>query len=127
MKTLLAPVILALAACQSGPPTADELSRADYGTPIAQEEAEAKATDWLGTVLKDPDSLRAEWEPIEKGWQRDFGGDLYFGYRLAASINARNSFGGYVGAQPYVFMFFNGALAHVWKPTDGGMFMTKVK
>jgi hypothetical protein len=127
VRTLLAPVLLAIAACQTGPPTAKELLAADYGSPITQEEAEAKAGAWLGTVLKDPDSLRASWEPVEKGWQRDFGGDLYFGYRMAAGINAKNGFGGYTGAKAYVFMFFNGALAHAWKPTDGGMFMTKVK
>lgn len=126
-QTFLAPFLLCLAACQTGPPTADELAAADYGTPITQEDAEAKATTWLGTVLKDPDSLRADWEPVQMGWQRDFGGDLYFGYRLGGNINAKNSFGGYVGAQPYVFMFFNGALAHAWKPTEGGMFMTKMK
>ena len=119
--------MLVLAACQTGPPTEEELASADYGTPITQEDAEARATSWLGTYLRDPESLRAHWEPVVKGWQRDFGGQLYFGYRMVGSINAKNGFGGYVGAEPFVFLFHNGALAHVWKPTDGGMFMTRVK
>ena len=126
-QVALAFLLTIASACASGPPKADELARADYGSPIVQQDAETKATAWLGTALRDPDSLRASWEPVKQGWQRDFGGDLYFGYRMAGRVNAKNGFGGYAGAQQYVFMFFNGNLAHVWKPTDGGMFMTKVK
>ena len=126
-RTLLAPALLAVASCQTGPPTTDELAHANYGSPISQEDAQAKATAWLQATLKDPDSMRAEWSPVKQGWQRETLGDLHFGYRMAASVNAKNSFGGYVGARPYVFMFSNGALAHVWAATDGRGFMSKVK
>lgn len=118
---------LAAASCQTGPPTTDELAHADYGSPISQEDAQAKATAWLGVVLKDPDSLRADWGPVQQGWQREPLGDLYFGYRMAATVNAKNSFGGYVGARPYIFLFFDGTLAHAWGATDGRGIMAKVK
>jgi len=39
---------------------------------------------------------------------------------MEASINAKNSFGGYVGFKPYVFMFKNGDLEHVWGQQELG-------
>ena len=126
-RTLLAPALLAVASCQTGPPTTDELAHADYGSPISQEDAQAKATAWLQATLKDPDSMRAEWSPVKQGWQRETLGDLHFGYRMAASVNAKNSFGGYVGARPYVFLLLDGTLVHVWAETGSHGFMSKVK
>jgi len=118
MHKILAPVLLVFAAACQSAPTREQLASADYGTPIAQDEAEARATAWLQSVLKDPDSLRASWGRVEPGWQRDglFGGILY-GYRLTGDINARNSFGGYTGSKGYIFMFRDGILVHAWKLT----------
>ena len=114
MKKLLLAAMLC-ASC-SIMPTKAQLAAADYGTPIAQEVAETKATAWLQTALKDPDSLRASWGPIKQGWQRDnlFGKAVY-GYRLTGDINARNGFGGYTGAQGYIFMFRDGTLVGAWQ------------
>lgn len=124
--TLLSILPLVLATGCASAPTAAELEQADYGSPITQEDAEAQATAWLQSVLRDPESLRVSWDPLLKGWRNHFG-ETYFGYRLPATVNAKNGFGGYSGAEPYEFMFFNGRLAHVWKPSDGGYFMQKVK
>ncbi len=108
---------LFLVGCASGPPTAEEFAKADYGTPITQQAAQDKAQSWLKGVLKDPSSAQYDWGTVQSGWARKApieGGKLIWGYRLEAKINARNSFGGYNGYKPYVFMFKNGELDGVW-------------
>ncbi len=106
-----------LIGCAASPPTAEQLSQADYGTPISQPEAEQQAKAWLKLHLKDPGSAQYDWGEVTKGWARHApidGGKLLFGYNLTAQINAKNSFGGYNGYKPYQFYFFNGQLMHVW-------------
>lgn len=119
MRTILAAACLALAlsACKMGPPTEEERAAADYGAPITQEDAEAQANGWLDRHLKDPDSAQAEWGPVSQGWAREpvfDGGDLMFGYSLEGMVNAKNSFGGYVGAKPYSFLFRDGQMIAIF-------------
>jgi len=106
-----------LVGCASGPPTAEELAAADYGTPVSQEDAEAAANAWLEGHLKDPLSAQKRWKPVYQGWLREapiHGGSFRFGYRLDGEINARNSFGGYTGFKPYTFMFHNGTIVSIY-------------
>lgn len=106
-----------LTGCAAGPPTAEQLANADYGASISQAEAEAKATEWLRGTLKDPASAQIEWSPVQQGWIRKApieGGRLVFGYSLNAQINAKNSFGGYNGFKPYIFLFRDRELLHVY-------------
>ena len=121
MKRLLVAVSFLMSAllvgCASGPPTADELAKADYGSPISQQEAQSKAQSFIEGVLKDPSSAQYKWGTVGQGWARSApieGGKLTFGYKLDAQINAKNSFGGYNGYKPYMFMFKNGSLEGVW-------------
>lgn len=109
--------LLLLSACASGPPTREELSSADYGSPISQQDAEAQAEQFLRGYLKDPDSAIYEWNPVGRGWVREapiYGGGLKFGYILRGNVNARNSFGGYTGFKPYEFAFYNGNIISVY-------------
>ncbi len=122
-----------LAGCAGGPPTAEQIAAADYGSPISQADAQAKATSYLKTTLKDPSSAQIDWDKVDKGWMRDAaiqGGQLYYGYKLDANVNAKNSFGGYVGYRKYMFLFQNGNLAHVYGEDvlEGGTkYMAKLK
>ena len=133
MKALVLASLLCIAAsCKSGPPTAEELANADYGNPISQEDAESLAEGWLNQYLKDPMSAQIQWQPVSPGWFRDApiaGGGLNWGYKLDGSVNAKNSFGGYVGARPYYFMFYNGVLKHVYgqKDLDGMPYVGKLQ
>jgi hypothetical protein len=98
-------------------PTAKELAKAEYGSPISQQDAEAKAIEYLKQRLKDPDSAKIEWGAVQQGWMREApinGNQLRFGYILTANINAKNSFGGYIGYRPYQFVFFNGVIVSVY-------------
>lgn len=47
-------------------------------------------------TLKDPDSAKFEWTKVPKNWS----GKTAIDY--CATLNAKNSFGGYVGFQPYI-------------------------
>ena len=109
--------MLLLSSCSFGPPTLENLSSADYGSPISQQDAEAQAQQFLRRYLKDPDSASYEWNPVYRGWMREapiHGGGLKFGYILDGNINAKNSFGGYTGLKPYKFVFYNGNIVSVY-------------
>jgi len=120
---LLMFVILVTAGCASGPPTQQELAKADYGTAISQEDAQRAANEFLKRVLKDPDSARIDWSPITSGWIREaplHGGGVLFGYVLNASFNAKNSYGAFIGYKPYMFLFYNGIIKSVYAQQELG-------
>lgn len=85
----------------------------ENGPSITQEDAEAKAKDFLGGVLKDPYSAVYSWKPVYAGWWKDGlfnGGKKHVGWVLEGTVNSKNSYGGFVGNTPTVFVFHDGAL-----------------
>lgn len=121
MKHLLAAAAMVLTAgtmtACARMPTQDELSHLNYGQPVSQESAESQAKEYLSRRLKDPYSAVYEWQRVDTGWVKAppiLGGGIDAGWVLKGTVNAKNSFGGYVGAKPYQFMFSNGYLTHVW-------------
>ncbi len=119
----IALALLVISGCAGGPPTQEELTKADYGTPISQEDAQSQALEFLKRVLKDPDSAKIDWSPVSSGWWREApidGGGLKFGYILNANINGKNSYGAYIGYKPYRFMFFNGTLTSAYAEQELG-------
>jgi len=107
------------------------LASADYGNPIAQEGAQKLATEFLSNRLKDPLSAQYQWGVVYKGWIRNapiHGAGLVFGYVLDVSVNAKNSFGGYVGFKQYRFVFYNGSIKTVYGPKEisGSPYMGKI-
>jgi hypothetical protein len=134
MKKLALGAILTLAvegltAC-ARMPTQQELAGLNYGPPVAQADAEAKARDYLATHLKDPYSAVYTWQPVDSGWVKApplLGGGIDAGWVLKGTVNAKNSFGGYVGARPYQFMFYGGRLVHVWTAdSDAGVLVKQM-
>ncbi|MCD1609850.1 MULTISPECIES: hypothetical protein [Stutzerimonas] len=120
---LLAGVFGVLAGC-AAPPTQQEIAAADYGMPIEQAEAEEKAKEVFSRTLKDPYSAQYAFGKIYKGYSLTAplqGRKASYGYMLDVMVNAKNSYGGYVGAKPYRFMFRNGRLVEGWRISDGGM------
>ena len=133
-SSVLAPAALAEGAVSDTPDckyahcyttTAAERERiTEYGKPIGQDEAQQKATAFMLEILKDPSSATYQWAPIAQGSVRDgllFGGATHFGYTMMAKINARNSYGGFTGAQLYQFFFMNGELYAVIKAGSDGI------
>ena len=115
-SALLAAAIAAasLTACVTAP-TASEAVAADYGQPIAQADAEAKAQAYILARLKDPDSAKFTWQPIVKGWREGSGSKpVIYGYRLDGTVNAKNSLGGYTGGKAYSALFRDGQIVTVY-------------
>ncbi|RKF36715.1 hypothetical protein [Paraburkholderia fungorum] len=98
---------IALAACAAAP-TSEEMASADYGT--YPDNYQDVIHDYMENVLKDPDSARYDYlNSPQSGWRRTSNG-LKFGYVVCVNINARNSYGGYTGAQPSYFMLRDGTV-----------------
>ncbi len=95
-------------------PTQQQVSEADYGDPIAQqEEAEAQAKEAMQYVLKDAASAIYKCQLGGKGWMgsgKAWGGYNVYGWLLVCDINAKNSFGAYAGFERYGFIFHDGRL-----------------
>jgi hypothetical protein len=105
-----------LSGCATAPSEQD-LKTADYGQPVSQAVAEVFAEAFLKRTLKDPESARIEWGTlapswVKPGWMQP--SETMYGYLLPASVNAKNSYGGYTGARQYQFMFRNGELVAAW-------------
>lgn len=102
----------AIAGCASGP-TPQDIANADYGTAPSQEQAEERVKQYFNGVLKDPYSAQYQFSKVDKGYMVGSafeGKPLFAGYILTTNVNAKNSFGGYTGAQTYQFLFQNGLL-----------------
>ena len=60
------------------------------------------------TVLNDPESARITYHDLEKGWVCNGIDDPgAFCWKMPVTVNAKNAFGGYTGAQTWVFWFNN--------------------
>jgi hypothetical protein len=110
-SALMLAASLTLAACAATPPTPTEVQQADYGAqPVHYREAIAA---YLREQLKDPLSVQyGEISAPEKGFFSTKMGLAYggrtkraYGWLVNASINAKNSYGGYVGFKTYQFLF----------------------
>ena len=104
-KSLVLFALIALVSGCATPPTQEELASADYGQYPSDYEQIIKG--YMQATLKDPDSARYQFlNPPKTGWN-GFGGKK-FGYIVCAYINAKNSYGGYVGNRMSYFMIKNG-------------------
>lgn len=120
-------VLMALLSACAPMPTQQQIDSADYGKVISQNEAEFALRNFFQIYLKDPDSARYSFGPVYKGYSvgNAFEGrKLTAGYLLDLTVNAKNSFGGYVGAKPYKAIFQNGRLVHLWEIGNGGVMKT---
>ncbi|MFJ4255752.1 hypothetical protein ACIP01_02205 [Pseudomonas monteilii] len=105
-------------------PTQQQIDSADYGDSIGQEDAEAQVKQAFSMVLKDPESARYSFGYVYKGYfvgSAFEGRKLQAGYLLDVTVNAKNSYGGYVGSKPYKFLFHNGRIAGAWEIGSSGM------
>jgi hypothetical protein len=117
-----------IAGCATPPLTPQQVAAADYGTTVTQTDAEAAAKTWLSSYLKDPYSAVEVWQPVTQGYATTSimeGQQRYFGYLLDGTVNAKNAYGGYVGARAFQFLIRNGQVVHVSAADpDTGVMMT---
>jgi hypothetical protein len=111
---VVAVVALVAGGCASVP-----AGPADYGPPPSPQGAEAAIQQFFRTTLKDPYSMRdlLIHAPQPECYPRGLinGGGSVCGHKVCVSINAKNSFGAYTGAEVYVFWFRGDRV-------DGGVF-----
>ena len=124
--------LLFLASCASAQLTKADTEGADYGEPITQAVAETKVRQFMQGYLKDPYSAIYQWKPLYKGSVKSGavlrGYKVYHGYILEGTVNAKNSYGGYVGAKPYQFVFYNGEIMKIFEQqiSDGTAYMAEI-
>lgn len=79
----------------------------DYGSPPQGYEEAIKVH--FEKVLKDPESARYRFGQPIKAYANEglaYGGKVtWVGYLVDVQVNAKNSFGGYVGFKPYMVLF----------------------
>ncbi|WP_075335043.1 MULTISPECIES: hypothetical protein [Serratia] len=101
---------LFLSGCMATP-SATQLSNANYGTlPDSYKENIQNA---ISVGLKDPDSAKYKFgEPrkayLQGGLSEDF--KMYYGWAIPVAVNAKNSYGAYVGYKTMYYMYSSGRL-----------------
>ncbi|QXO52823.1 hypothetical protein [Morganella morganii] len=95
---LIISMALLLSACVANPAFIDVQS-ADYGEKPSSELYEKKVKAYQNDRLKDPMSAVYSFSEPKKGWCK-FKGEVHFGWIVDYTLNAKNSYGGYVGAKP---------------------------
>ncbi|QGX91265.1 hypothetical protein EFZ10_06250 [Tatumella sp. TA1] len=103
-KIILALCFSILVGCVSSPPT-DEISKADFGNLPSNHQDLVK--EKLGTTLKDPYSAHYNFGLVGKAWCKS-GFTTYYGWLIPVTVNAKNSYGGYVGNTPMAFLYTKG-------------------
>lgn len=116
-------VCLALfSGCATVPPSASDIASIGYGAPLTID-WQAAIKQWFLGYLKDP--LTAQYifaHPPQQGWARKppiEGSQLLLGYAVLVRVNAKNSYGAYIGFQPYLFIFRNNQIVYVFGPQMG--------
>lgn len=108
LTTLLVVVMVAmLSGCAAlFKPSKEELAKADYGVyPIEYQEI---VKQHCQTLLKDPGSAQYNFVgPPKRGHFKWFG-PAEFGFYGVVWVNAKNSFGGYAGAEKYNYLIRHG-------------------
>lgn len=120
--------VLIISACMTGcaefapRPSETELASLDFGEPVSQDFAESDAKIFFEHYLKDPYSAQIQYAHVYRGWVKEpllNGGKLHYGYVLDVSVNAKNSFGGYVGATNFKFIFRENKVLAVLEEKSG--------
>ena len=105
-RLVLCGLLLALAGCFV-PPTEQQILSADCGA--YPENYQQIVQAYYSTVLFDPYSAVYQFGPARRGYgYNNF--QLVWGYVVEGNVNAKNRFGGYVGAAPFAFLIRNGQL-----------------
>ena len=102
---LLASFCIAIVFAGCAAPSAQRLEDADYGVKPSREFAESTARKWILERLRDPESARITYEPLEKSWFQYKLSPFRYAWKLEISVNAKNGYGGYTGSEPYRFYF----------------------
>jgi len=116
-------IVGSLAACASGP-TPEQIEDAYYGFEMTQEQCIGVAEAAISNALKDPDSAQFRTGACQKGWWNSvpiMGMPVEFGYMVNGEVNGKNSYGGYVGFQPYSALVRDGFIVRYCLSDNSGV------
>lgn len=101
---------ISLSGCVSGP-TQTQMTKANYGPDMSPEQCVAIAERVISSKLKDPNSAEFKHSPCYKGYMEAVpirGMNVEFGWIQRGEVNAKNSYGGYVGPRRYMVLINEG-------------------
>jgi hypothetical protein len=97
-------------------PTTEQMATSDFGRPLTVDWQEA-IKGWFTTHLKDPLSAQYVFKGApQKGYIHTVFNTTMFDYLTVVEVNYKDSYGGYVGFLPYLFIFRNNHIIKVAKP-----------
>ncbi len=103
----LACATLVMTGCATSGMFAPLPANADFGAPPNAHEEVIRAH--FEQTLKDPESARYRIGKPERAYGNEAliqgGGIRWIGYLVPVEVNAKNSYGGYVGFKPYLVLF----------------------
>lgn len=106
MKLLLALFTLPFIAACATSITQEAIDAATFGPEPLREEYMTIIQGHMREIALDPESIILNCLDATKGWaRRRVSDEPTFGWIVACDVNGRNSFGGYTGNRPYVFIF----------------------
>lgn len=121
------PCILVVSAAASCAATAtpEELASAEIGPAPSIEDCKLAAKVHVLPRLKDPGSAQFGWgKSVEKRAYRTFLGSKKIAWTFQFSFNAKNSFGGYVGARPAALYCIDSTFVAASEGEPGGVSVT---
>lgn len=102
---VLLALVLPVEACTAPPPTAAEMAAADFGKAPDMGTIKPLAEEFVRSRLKDPSSAEFRWV-VEIPTATWFDGSKrVFCWGTKAMVNAKNSYGGYVGEAMWEFFW----------------------
>jgi len=109
-------ILLLVASCTSIA-TDDEIRRAEIGPEPNRAACEQYAREYLNSSLRDPMSAVIQFGTIGKSsYTANAFSSPRFAWSLLVSVNAKNAYGGYTGAQTYWFYFLGEKCCAVMVP-----------
>ncbi len=102
-------VSLVFSVASASAPSVTEQRNADYGP--YPDDYQQIIKNFYGGIMKDPYSIRYEniTEP-RKGWVSGAFSSTKYGYLVCVTLNAKNSYGAYTGAQTDGLIIYNGVI-----------------
>lgn len=107
MKLKLVACVMVLSLTMTGcANSVKPISEVKFYPKPSNEEAWAKINGFLSSHLLDPYSAKTKCSFTDKAWiWPGVGYDTQYGYLAICEVNAKNRYGGYVGAEEYIFRF----------------------
>ena len=103
---------ISLSACGTITPAPADISQAYFGKKPSPTTTLNAFKARYSATLKDPASAIYECGDPRRGWTNRFG-NIAYGWIVYCSVNAKNSYGAYVGARPYGLLFRDDQIVHV--------------